>query len=82
MKTLEQVRTVNTPEEMRMEIARLERHYPILHDVFVLASREHLSAEDFYTVLAYTVIRSQIELLTRSIEFKLLKTITVQEGNE
>lgn len=56
---IEQVRDATTPEEMRAEIFRLTYYDSLVRSVRDASNYRGMSAEDFYTVLAYNALRQR-----------------------
>lgn len=65
---IEQLKDVETLEEMRAEISRLRRHDPMVCRVMDMADYRGLSAEDRYTALAYYALRTLLAAHQRALD--------------
>ena len=54
---IEEMKPVETVEEMRVEMMRIRRHDPMVYYLMCLADEKGFSGEERYVILAYNALR-------------------------
>ena len=67
----EQMKNVNTADEMRAEIFWLQHHDPLVRNVMDAANYTGINAEDRYTKLAYNALQRMIHLQDICLNYEL-----------
>jgi len=79
---VEQVRDATTPEQMRAEFFRLARYDSMVRAVMDTANYNGLSAEDKYTLLAYSALRDRASAMKQVYDFVIrtpMATLPISE---
>jgi hypothetical protein len=72
-KYIEPMNDAETPQAMRIEIARLSRYDPLVRRVFDMAEYQGLSGEDRYTILAFHAMK-----MFKATQEKLMHLAAIQ----
>jgi hypothetical protein len=67
-RTAEEIEQIQTPNGIRQRIHEARLHDPLVRRVFDLASRQGLSGEDLYAILAYHALVAKQRLEQHVVE--------------